>query len=108
MGRAFDIRILERERTLVVEVEGEIDIATAPLLDEKLAEAESAGTSSILLDLDGVEFMDSSGLHVLLRHVLWSDDATRYAVTRGSAQVQRLFTVSGVIDRLPFADPPEA
>jgi anti-sigma B factor antagonist len=108
MGTAFGIRILERDRTLVVEVEGELDLATAPLLEEKLNEVESGGAPRVLLDLDRVEFMDSSGLHVLLRHVLWSEDGTRYAVTRGSAQVQRLFRASGVIDRLPYAAPPEA
>jgi hypothetical protein len=47
--------------------------------------------------------MDSSGLYGVLAHVFWNGNGTRFAVTKGSAQVQRVFEAAGVIDRLPFA-----
>jgi anti-sigma B factor antagonist len=108
MDPGFDIKILQRDHTVIVQVEGELDLATAPLLDEKLAEAESGGATSVLLDLDRVEFMDSTGLHVLLARVILNGNGKRFALTRGSPQVQRLFRVAGVMDRLPFAGPREA
>jgi anti-sigma B factor antagonist len=108
MDPSFDIKILERDHTVIVQVEGELDLATAPLLDEKLAEAESAGARSVLLDLDRVEFMDSTGLQLLLARVILNGDGKRFALTTGSPQVQRLFRVAGVLDRLPFAGAPDA
>jgi anti-sigma B factor antagonist len=108
MDPSFDIKILERDHTAIVRVEGELDLATAPLLDEKLAEAESGGATSVLLDLDRVEFMDSTGLQVLLARVILNGDGKRFALTAGSPQVQRLFRVAGVLDRLPFAGAPDA
>jgi anti-anti-sigma factor len=45
--------------------------------------------------------MDSTGLHVLLEHVLVGN-GTRYSLTRGSPQVRQLFEITGLSDRLPF------
>jgi anti-sigma B factor antagonist len=103
MEPAFDIRVRQRDDAVILEVAGELDVATAPLLEAKLAEAEAAGARRLLVDLEQLEFIDSSGLHVLLAHVLANGNAERYALTRGPRQVQRLFDVAGVIDRLPFA-----
>jgi anti-sigma B factor antagonist len=107
MDPSFDIKILEGDQTVIVRVEGELDLVSAPLLDEKLAEAESTGATSVLLDLDRVGFMDSTGLQVLLARVIMNGNAKGFAVTRGSPQVRRLFQVAGVMDRLPFAGAPD-
>lgn len=103
MNRDFDIEIVERDHTLILKVTGEVDLSTAPLLDERLRLAETADASSVVVDLDQVVFMDSSGLHVLLARVVLNQNGTRYSLTRGSPQVQRLFEVAGVMDRLPFS-----
>ncbi len=108
MHPSFDIKTLERDQTVIVRVEGELDLTTAPLLDNTLAEAESSCATTVLLDLDQVEFMDSTGLQVLLARVILNGNGKRFALTRGSPQVQHLFRVAGVIDRLPFAGPPDA
>ena len=57
-----------RTRTphVVVAVRGEVDIATAPKLREKLVELASQGAQQVVVDLDGVEFLDSTGLGVLI------------------------------------------
>src|SRR5215207_8429471 len=57
-----------RSRTphVVVAVRGEVDIATAPKLREKLVELASQGAQQVVVDLDGVEFLDSTGLGVLI------------------------------------------
>ena len=46
---------------------GELSLATVPGLTERLAEAELAAPSTLLIDLRGVTFMDSSALGVLVR-----------------------------------------
>ena len=103
MSPIFGIDIVERDHTLTLKVRGELDLATAPLLKERLEEAEAAEATNVVIDLDQVEFMDSTGLHVLLARFLEHRNGTRYSLTQGSPQVRRLFEVAGVMDRLPFA-----
>lgn len=50
----------------VVQVTGEIDVYTAPLLREELASLIDAGNLELVVDLTGVGFMDSTGLGVLV------------------------------------------
>jgi anti-sigma B factor antagonist len=84
---------------------GELDLATSPELDRLLDELAGNGHSQLLIDLTGVEFMDSTGLASILRAL----DAARHnghrlSVRRGSPQVQRLFELTGIGDRLTFED----
>jgi anti-sigma B factor antagonist len=55
-----------RSPYVIVAVQGEVDIATAPKLREKLVELASQGAQKVVVDLDGVEFLDSTGLGVLI------------------------------------------
>jgi anti-anti-sigma factor len=99
----LNIDIVERDGVLTLVIEGDLDIASAPLLDEQLTAAESQDVAALVVDLNQVDFMDSSGLHVLLRHVAHSSqNGNRLRLTDGSAQVQRLFEAAGVSAHLPF------
>jgi anti-sigma B factor antagonist len=102
MEPTFQTQIAKRGDSVVLVVIGEVDIATAPLLEQRLTEAESIDAATVIVDLDGVSFMDSSGLQVLLSHVVSETNGRRVRLTRGSRQVQRLFEVSGMRDHLPF------
>ena len=55
----------EGERTVVV-VGGEIDVYTAPKLREQLIDLVSSGQYHLVVDMEGVEFLDSTGLGVLV------------------------------------------
>jgi anti-sigma B factor antagonist len=55
----------ENEHT-VLEVGGEIDVYTAPKLRERITELVDQGNLDIIIDLEKVEFMDSTGLGVLV------------------------------------------
>ena len=101
----FEIEIIERDDAVVLVVEGEIDIATAPLLEQRLSEAEAGDAPQLIVDLDRVSFMDSTGLQVLVAHTMSETNGRRIRLTKGSSQVQRLFTVSGMADHLPFVSP---
>ena len=50
----------------VLAVKGEVDVYTAPRLREKLVELVSQGNHQIVVDLEGVDFLDSTGLGVLV------------------------------------------
>jgi anti-sigma B factor antagonist len=50
----------------VLAVSGEVDVYTAPRLREKLVELVSQGTHQMVVDLEGVDFLDSTGLGVLV------------------------------------------
>ncbi len=54
------------DTTRVLTATGEVHVSTAPELAEHLTEALAAGRTRIVLDFSGVEFIDSTGLSVLL------------------------------------------
>jgi anti-sigma B factor antagonist len=95
-ARGFECTLLDAApAAAVVRVVGELDMATAPLLQRTLLEAcGRAGT--VLLDLRDLTFIDSSGLHVVI-------DATREAEQRKVAivrlraaeHVERVFKMTG-------------
>ncbi len=99
---SFEIEIVERDTSLILVVKGEVDLSTVPVLDTELARAAATDAETILVDLVHVDFMDSSGLHVLTKHACSDGNCNRVHLTRGSPQVQRLFELSGALDHLPF------
>jgi anti-anti-sigma factor len=100
MDIPLKIETVERGGPLVLVVEGELDITTSHLLDEALAQALGTDASEIVVDLLAVSFIDSTGLHVLIRHA--EESHGRLRLTKGSPQAQRLFELSGALDYLPF------
>jgi anti-sigma B factor antagonist len=55
-----------RSPLMILAVKGEIDVYTAPRLREQLVELVSQGHRQIVVDLEGVDFLDSTGLGVLV------------------------------------------
>ncbi len=60
------LEVSQHDRWSVLAVQGEVDVATAPKLREKLIDLVNGGSSYIVIDLSGVEFLDSTGLGVLV------------------------------------------
>jgi anti-sigma B factor antagonist len=58
--------VTEHGGVSVLEVRGEVDVSTGPRLRQALMELASEGRSDVIVDLDGVEFLDSTGLGVLV------------------------------------------
>jgi len=86
----------EGERTVVV-VGGEIDVYTAPKLREQLVELETAGQHDLVVDLERVEFLDSTGLGVLvggLKRVRSHDGSLRLVCTQ--ERILKVFRITGL------------
>jgi anti-sigma B factor antagonist len=66
----MDLELMVTERRIggvaVLEVEGEIDVATAPQFGDRLRALESDGTATVVVDLSKVSFLDSTALGVLV------------------------------------------
>jgi anti-sigma B factor antagonist len=85
----------------ILAVDGEIDIATAPVLDEAIEQAVSDGCEKIAIDLTSVSFMDSTGLRTLIvAHRSLEGTEGRLVVIPGSGPIRRLLEVAGVVDTL--------
>jgi anti-sigma B factor antagonist len=94
----------ERGRT-VVEVTGEIDVYTAPKLREQLAELVDSGRHDIVVDMQGVEFLDSTGLGVLvggLKRVKQHDGSMNLVCTQ--ERILKIFRITGLTKVFPIYD----
>jgi len=90
----------------IIALEGELDLASAEVLQQTLDGEDLREEAMIVLDLQGVEFMDSTGLRaVLMALEHCRGRGQEFAVTPGSPQVQRLLSVTGVAGHLPMIAP---
>jgi anti-anti-sigma factor len=90
--------------TSILRPSGELDIATAPRLERALMDGRKPG-DRVVLDLADLEFIDSTGLRVIIRGV----EAARRGgwdlrLREGPPAVHRVFEIAGILDALPFAD----
>jgi anti-sigma B factor antagonist len=103
MGEALTIEARHERGYPIVTVVGEIDIATAPRLRERLFELAARGRP-LVADLDQVRFIDSAGLATLV-------GAAKQAAAHGGSlhvvcaqpNVRQLFRLTGLDHRLPPA-----
>lgn len=108
MQSNFDVEVRNGEQAVVIGVRGELDLASSPALEQELESGAASSAEVVIVDLRQLEFMDSTGLSVLVRaHQRASENGQRFAVVRGPQQVQRLLTLTGVADRLMLVDSPE-
>jgi anti-sigma B factor antagonist len=83
---------------------GDLDMATAPLLDARLAELRR-DFRQLILDLSRLDFIDSTGLRLLLRYDAEArQDGFNLRLIPGPPAVQRVFELTGTLRLLPFTD----
>lgn len=99
MPAPFDVRRVDHPLGVVLTLSGELDLATVPLLQEQLDRAERGGVA-VVIDLSGLRFIDSSGLHVLVRaERRLRASGGQLVLVRGPRDVHRVFELTG-LDRL--------
>ena len=108
MNNEFNVAEQQHGSARIVSVSGELDLRTSPELEDRLGHAFDAGTQLVILDLRQIEFMDSTGLRVLLAaHQRAQESGRRFALVKGADQVERVLTLTGVRDLLTVVDDPE-
>jgi anti-sigma B factor antagonist len=95
------VQSASQDGKLMVSVAGELDIVSAPELQEVLEAAQSSGAPNLVVDLAGLQFIDSTGLRVLLAA---KRDADRgggsLRILNPRAEVRRLLEIAGVLTLL--------
>jgi len=87
---------------VILTLAGELDMASSELLEQALAGEDVLGESMVVLDLQQLQFIDSTGLRVILTTLdRCRERGQEFAITPGSEQVQRLLSVTGVAEHLP-------
>ena len=81
MNNDFSVVVHNLGGATVLAVSGELDLRTSPELEQRLAAAFDSGAELVILDLRQIEFMDSTGLRVLLgAHQRANESGRRFAL----------------------------
>ena len=94
----------EGDRT-IVEVGGEIDVYTAPKLREQLVDLVADGQYHLIVDMQNVDFLDSTGLGVLvggLKRVRAHDGSLRLVCSQ--ERILQIFRITGLTKVFPIHD----
>src|SRR5215208_3687710 len=102
----FDTTLTSAGDALIA-LAGELDLSGAPELDQEIeALSQNPDVRRVILDLRGLEFLDSSGLRVVaLADRRLSAGGRTLALIRGSDSVQRVFEITRMVERLAFVEP---
>jgi anti-anti-sigma factor len=100
--------LIDRDHSMGIaklKLRGELDLASSPFLEGELEEVEGSGCRRLVIDLSGLEFMDSSGLHVLLAALRRSlTNGHELSLRRGPRGVHRIFDLTQTASAFRFED----
>jgi anti-sigma B factor antagonist len=104
----LSIEVREQERTTVLALAGELDMASNPQLEEAIDGVVASDSQLVVLDLGDLRFMDVSSLRVLVAsHQLAERSGKRLVLANIGEQTRRLMTLTRVIDVLTVIDEPD-
>jgi anti-anti-sigma factor len=105
----FEVTVEERGGAVHVLMVGELDISTALRLEDELHRIEAGGPQLIVLDLQQLSFMDSTGLRLLISADARAREAGRdVAIVQGNEMVQRVLRLTRLDERLHIVEDPGA
>jgi anti-sigma B factor antagonist len=101
-GRMLEIRRDSRsDGGVVVALQGQVDLATAPQLTQAVANATKQGGDAVVVDLTDVDFLDSAGVRALVESAQAAATAgVAVTVTGASGWVARVLEITGVAEFL--------
>jgi anti-anti-sigma factor len=95
----FNVRSEQEGSKVVIFVEGELDMNTAPLLERELETA--VPDAAVLLDLSDCEFIDSTGIALVVRTWQRLGTEDRFALCGVGDQVKRVLDITGLGSTIP-------
>jgi anti-sigma B factor antagonist len=90
--------------SVVVSVQGELDVTSSQRFDDCLSEAE-AESDQVILDMSEVDFMDTTALAVIVAH--WrrqADEGGQFVLAGARYRYTKALWITGLADRLPMYD----
>lgn len=103
----FAVEVHWRGHVAILQPSGELDLATIETLRAALDDIEIAG--AVVLDLRGLSFVDSAGVHLLIElHQRAQRDGFRLALLAPPAPVDSAIRLCGLYEALPFVVPSDA
>jgi len=97
----FKVRSEQAEGVFVVLVEGELDMNTAATLERELEGPLSSAQTPLLIDLSGCEFIDSTGIALLVRSWQAYEKNGSFAICGVGDQVKRVLDITGLEQTIP-------
>jgi anti-sigma B factor antagonist len=101
--KPFRCSTARHDGTALLRPAGELDLSSVPQLEASLKAALEAGARSLVVDLRGLEFVDSTGLTLLMR---WQRESRRgdfsLALVRGDDRIHRLFELTSMDSLFTF------
>jgi anti-sigma B factor antagonist len=98
----FSVVDLPTEKVAGVAVRGEVELATAPALTAALEEGIRCSSGAYVIDLVAVDFLDSSGIHCLVRaRALLGRDDRALALICPPGNVRRVLNLAGIDELVP-------
>ena len=89
----------------VIQVGGELDLSTVPSLERELEAAMGRGEGGVVVDLSELEFIDSTGIAVLVRAMGVDNGSARlWFVPSRADGVNRVLDMTGVAERMRLAE----
>ena len=105
----LDTTISTSDDRVLIAFEGELDISRADEVERELERVEAERPSLVVFDLRGLDFLDSTGLRLLLSADSRARrDGRRVVIVPGPEKVHRVFRITLLDRRLEFAESPEA
>jgi len=102
-GVVFEVRAdTGRDGVVVVRAVGEVDMTVSAVLEQTLLDAaRRGGAGRIVVDLERLHFLDSSGVHALVRgYQAVSDTGGSLTVRNATGVVARVLYITGVAEAL--------
>jgi stage II sporulation protein AA (anti-sigma F factor antagonist) len=102
-GNVMQIECTSKNKNLVVKITGEIDHHTSEAIREKIdREYQKMDAKNIIFDFDNIQFMDSSGIGVLMgRFRNIQNVGGKVGVIHVKPQIDRVFQLSGLYKIIP-------
>jgi anti-sigma B factor antagonist len=93
----FSVEIEEKQNIPIIHVNGEIDIYTCPELRNTLTELIENGSRNLILDLENIKYIDSTGLGTIahMARSIESDNGQVIVISTNN-QIKKIFQVSGL------------
>lgn len=105
MAEPFAVRSERHGRTRRLTATGELDIATAPIFEDRLDAVHEDNPELLIVDLSELTFMDSTGVHLLVRlNEQWQPPGRLWIITHSPA-VERILDMTGARALLPIISP---